>query len=305
MHPYLNIFGIQLPMYGLCMSAAIAVAVALSCARARKRGRCADDVLSIALIAIICGLIGSKLLYVFVTYSPKEIVEGLRAEGISFITNSGLVFYGALICGVAGAFLAAKLFRKRLADYSDAIVPTLPLAHAIGRMGCFFSGCCYGKETDSWIGVCFPHSVSGLDPAVRVIPTQLIESGANLLVFLFLLWFTRKRRKGYTTLFVYLMIYAVVRFLIEFLRGDEIRGIFGMFSTSQWISIGLFILGAVGLIVTRAYYNKHTDPFFEEQFACENIFDSGAFEGFDDGIDGTEGNGSPSGEEGPTDLPKN
>ncbi len=257
MYPFFNIFGVEIPLYGACMSLAIGLAILLSCIRTKRRGNRWDEIITVAMVAIICGLLGAKLLYILVTYSPKEIVESLRSEGISFIINAGLVFYGALICGVAGAFLGARLFRVKLVRHCDAIVPTLPLAHAIGRMGCFFSGCCYGRETDSWIGMCFPHSVSGLDPAVRVIPTQLIEAGANVLVFLFLLWFTRKRRRGFTTLFVYLMIYAVERFLIEFLRGDEIRGIFGLFSTSQWISLALFALGLVGLAVTSSYYKKH------------------------------------------------
>jgi len=259
MLPFINIFGIQIPMYGLCMSLAIALALVVSCVRARRRGRSWDDLITIALFAIVCGLVGAKLLYICVTYSPKEIIGCLRTEGISFIINAGLVFYGGLIFGVAGAFLGAAIAKRPLSDYSDAVVPTLPLAHAIGRLGCFFSGCCYGRVTDSWIGMRFPHSVSGLSPEVSVIPTQLIESGANMLVFLFLLWFTRKQRKGFTSLFVYLMIYAVERFLIEFLRGDEIRGIFGAFSTSQWISIALFILGALGLVLTNAYYKKHPE----------------------------------------------
>ena len=123
-------------------------------------------------------------------------------------------------------------------------------------MGCFCAGCCYGRETDSFIGVCFPDSVSGLAPDVRVIPTQLIESCANVLVFAALLLITRKKRKGYTSLFIYMMIYAVVRFLIEFLRGDEIRGAYWLFSTSQWISIGLFLLSLTGLAATKRWYEK-------------------------------------------------
>ncbi len=250
MLPYIEIFGIQIPMYGLCMSLAMALAIILCCVRAKKRGLAVDPLINVALFAIVLGIVGAKLLFILVTYSWEEIIDGLRSNGFSFIMNSGLVFYGGLIGGVAGAFIAAAIFKIKLADYCDAIVPTLPLAHAIGRLGCFFSGCCYGAVTDAWYGVCFPNSVSGLDPTLRVIPTQLIESGANLLVFIFLLWFTRRQRRGYTALFVYMMIYAAERFLIEFLRGDEIRGIYGLFSTSQWISIALFILGLAGLLIT-------------------------------------------------------
>ena len=236
-------------MYGLLMATALLVAVGLSWLRARKRGADGDKLLSIALIAIILGIIGAKALYMVVTYSWSEFVDAVKANGFMWILQGGLVFYGGLIGGVIGAFLGAKFVKVKLSSYSDAIVPTMPLAHAIGRMGCFCAGCCYGKVTESWIGMSFP--AAGLAEGVRVIPTQLIEAGANILVFLFLLWFTRKRRKGFTSLYVYLIIYGVERFLIEYLRGDEIRGIFGAFSTSQWISIALVAAAIVALALTR------------------------------------------------------
>lgn len=274
MLPYLDLFGAKVPMYGLCMAVAMLLAVGLSCLRAKKRGADVDRLLTIALAAIVCGIIGAKLLYFIVTYSWDEIVSGLRANGFSFIINGGLVFYGGLIGGVLGAFLGAKLVRVKLSNYSDAVVPTLPLAHAIGRLGCFCSGCCYGRATDSWIGMCFPNSITGLAPDVRVIPTQLIESGLNLILFVALVLFTLKRRRGFTTLFVYLIAYGVERFLLEFLRGDEIRGIFGLFSTSQWISIGLMLLGAAGLIITHAAKKRApADP------APDPKSDAGAGEG--------------------------
>lgn len=251
MLPYIDIFGVKIPMYGLCMAAALLIAVGLSCIRSKRRGADVDRLLTIALSAIVFGIIGAKLLFFLVTYSWEEFVTKLHANGISFLLDGGLVFYGGLIGGVLGAFIGAKIIRVKLSDYSDAIVPTLPLAHAIGRLGCFCSGCCYGRVTDSWIGMCFPNSITGLAPDVRVIPTQLIESGANLILFIALVLFTLRRRRGFTTLFVYMIAYGVERFLIEFLRGDEIRGVFGWFSTSQWISLGLIVLGAAGLIVTH------------------------------------------------------
>ncbi len=239
-------------MYGLCMATAMLLAVLLSCVRAKKRGADVDRLLTIALAAIVCGVIGAKLLYFIVTYSWDEFWASVHANGISFVLDGGLVFYGGLIGGVLGAFLGAAVTRCRLSEYSDAVVPTLPLAHAIGRIGCFCSGCCYGKVTDSWIGMKFPSSVTGLPADVAVIPTQLIESGLNLLLFIALLLFTRKRRRGFTTLYVYLIAYGVERFLLEFLRGDEIRGIFWIFSTSQWISLALAGAAAAALIITRS-----------------------------------------------------
>ena len=250
MLPYLKLFGIQIPMYGLCMAAAMLLAVFLSCVRAKRMGADPDRLLTIALFAVVCGIVGAKLLFFFVTYTPMELIELIRVNGVLYLLEGGLVFYGGLIGGLIGAFIAARFVHVKLSVYSDPVVPTLPLAHAIGRLGCFCAGCCYGKVTDSWLGMQFPISSTGLAEGVRVIPTQLIEAGFNFLVFLFLLAFTLKRRRGFTTLFVYLIIYGVERFLLEFLRGDEIRGFLGLLSTSQWISLALILLGVVCLILT-------------------------------------------------------
>lgn len=266
MLPFINLFGVQVPMYGVCMSIAMLLAISLSCLRAKKRGLDVDRLLTIVLAAIVCGIVGAKLLYFIVTYSWDEFIASIKANGIGYLLQGGLVFYGGLIGGVLGAFLGARFTHTKISEYSDSIVPTLPLAHAIGRIGCFFSGCCYGRPTDSWIGVCFPHSVTGLSPDVAVIPTQLIESGLNLLLFIALLIYTRKERKGFTTLYVYLIAYGVERFLLEFLRGDEIRGIFGSLSTSQWISLLLIIVSAIMLVITGRKHGTQADaePITEE-----------------------------------------
>jgi phosphatidylglycerol:prolipoprotein diacylglycerol transferase len=251
MHPYLKIFGTQVPVYGLCMATAMLLAVLLSWLRTRRMRENDDKLLTIALFAVVCGIIGAKLLFFAVTYTPAEFFELIRENGISYLMQGGLVFYGGLIGGIIGAFIGSLCVREKLYHYSDPVVPTLPLAHAIGRLGCFFAGCCYGKVTDSWLGMEFPVGATGLEPGVKVIPTQLIESGFNLLVFVFLIIFTLRRRKGYTTLFVYMIVYGVERFLLEFLRGDEIRGFFGLLSTSQWISLALIAIGIIGLILER------------------------------------------------------
>ncbi len=260
MHPFINVFGFQLPVYGLLMAAAMLAAIGLSVLRAKKRGVSIDKLLSIALAAIVLGIIGANVLFYIVTYTWEEFWTGLKENGISWLTSGGLVFYGGLIGGAAGAFLGAKFVRTKLYYYSDSVVPPLPLAPAIGRMGCFFAGCCYGKVTTSWIGMEFPEAVLEYGPGTKVIPTQLIEAGVNLLVFAFLLWYTRRERRGFMTLFVYLIIYGVERFLIEFLRGDSIRGIFGAFSTSQWISLGLIVIAVAGIILTNKFADKFPPP---------------------------------------------
>ncbi len=160
-----------------------------------------------------------------------------------------MTFYGGVAGGVAAFFLMYKFYFLRnnepVLSKLLVIVPgAIALGHAFGRLGCFFNGCCYGKETDKWFGVLFPTF------AHKVIPTQLFEMFflfilATVLLFLAYKWNSK------LTLPIYLLAYGVFRFCIEFFRGDE-RGQIGFLSPSQYWSILLIIIGTVIL----AFYIK-------------------------------------------------
>ena len=237
MLPFLRIGPFAIPMYGICLTTGIGLGSFLACRRTKRAG---GDVLSlIAIIALTIGLaiVGAYLLYVFVSYGIKNVIQDIANGTWGFLREGGMVFYGGLIGGIAGAFLSAKITKTNLADYCDAIVPCIPLGHAFGRLGCFFGGCCYGIPHDGFLGMCFPFT-GVTEPVLAV---QLIEAFLNLMVSLFLILYTRKKRPGLQTLYVYLLIYAVERFLLEYLRGDKIRGVF-LLSTSQWISLGILLV---------------------------------------------------------------
>jgi phosphatidylglycerol:prolipoprotein diacylglycerol transferase len=120
--------------------------------------------------------------------------------------------------------------RKREIDFkdiTDILVPSVLLFHVFGRLGCFFAGCCYGRETTWAI------AINGL------IPVQLIESGFNLLILMEILLFRPERERPGVLFPMYLTVYACGRFLLEFMRGDASRGAFLIFSTSQWISVSV------------------------------------------------------------------
>lgn len=244
MYPTVTIFGIDVASYAICMALGLVSAALISAFRIKNRGGTLYELAFITLVSFLLGLIGARLMYIFVTFDIKTIANAVITADFDFFLNSGLVFYGGLLGGIGGAMLVSKLMKFKLSTYADAVVPTLPLAHAFGRVGCFLAGCCYGVEYNGWLSVCFPQN-----PQVSVLPIQLIESGINLLVFAFLMWFTRKKRKGYVTLFTYLAIYSVERFVLEFFRGDTIRGIAAGLSTSQWISIIIVIACAVYFIM--------------------------------------------------------
>ena len=129
---------------------------------------------------------------------------------------------------------------------------SISMAQGFGRIGCFLAGCCYGRETTSRFGVVFPEG--GLAPAgVKLIPTQLISSAGDFLIMIVLLLYYRKNKKDGTpgnVGFLYMLLYGVGRFLVEFLRNDN-RGGAWMFSTSQWISMVILAGGIVLYLVNK------------------------------------------------------
>lgn len=257
MYPYFIFFGRVIGSYGICMALAFLLVGVLAIRDARKLSVPGEDVIIIGASAIAFALVGGKLLYIFVTYPLSHIAESLRSGNLDFIMNGGIVFYGGLLGGILGAFVGSKLAKRRLVTMEDAIVPYIPLGHAIGRVGCTLAGCCHGAPYDGLFAVYYHNSITGLSPDQGYFPIQPLEALLNLCIFLILLLYRKRKRRPLALLFSYLGLYALVRFALEFFRGDSIRGIFGGISVSQWISLGLFAACAVYLLVsTRRQKNR-------------------------------------------------
>ena len=151
------------------------------------------------------------------------------------------MFLGAVPGGLAAARLAARAYRVRLADFMPLLVPALALVAALGRVGCFCAGCCYGVECVSPVSVVFPAASLAAPPGVPRLPVQLFEAAVQLALFLALLWFTAGPRRARFAAEFYLACYCPARFLLEFFRGDEARGALWGLSTSQWLSAAGFL----------------------------------------------------------------
>lgn len=249
MYPFIPLFGLKIPSYGLMMAIAFASAILISYFRTRKAGLSVDHLMNIAIYAIISGLAGAYLLYIFVTYSFSEIIGSISDGSFYVFKDGGLVFYGGLIVGAVAAFVYCRVKKIKFSEYASVAMPTIPLAHALGRVGCFLAGCCYGKVMDSPLSVIYTNPAGGAPIGVPVFPIQLVEAACNIIIFIVLLIYAKKHMKSIGIFFLYLMMYAVVRFSLEYFRADEVRGIFLGIYTSQWISIAMFIAGAVGFAV--------------------------------------------------------
>lgn len=226
--------------YGFMIALGILLCVFMAMCRAKKYALNSEAILDIALIGVAAGFLGAKLLYVIVEF-PDFIKDPMSVLG-----SEGFVVYGGIIAGVLAAIIYCRVKKYVFLSYFDLAVPSIALAQGFGRIGCFLAGCCYGRVTDSWCGVTFP--AGGLAPSgVKLIPTQLFSSAGDFIIMLVLIIYHKRAKHTGDVGALYMLLYGVGRFIIEYFRSDD-RGGVGALSTSQIISIvivlGSFILFA-------------------------------------------------------------
>ena len=245
MLPSFTVFGLTLPMYGV-MSATGMLAAFILLACTRKYTRFSEDhVLSVIIWAVISGFLGAKILYWLVEW--KQVVAD--PAFLLHTLREGFVFYGSLLGGLVGVGIYAARKKLPFFAFTDYVIPGLVLGQAFGRVGCHFAGCCYGMECETPISVVFP--AGGAAPAgVPLLPTQLMEASFLALLTILLVALLKKKKPFGTVSGWYMVLYGAWRFAIEFFRSDE-RGFVGALSTSQFISIFVF-LGGVALLVLVA-----------------------------------------------------
>ena len=203
------------------------------------------DLSNLLISLMISGVVGSRIAYVIEHWQSEFAQAPWR---VIRVDQGGLMFYGGLLLALAVFIFWCLIKRERVLVLADLFASVLPLGHAFGRIGCFFYGCCYGRDSEAWCAVTFPvGSPSWFEHgrrSVSVLPTQLFEAAALIVLFIALACLRRRKDQGEGMILgVYLVGYAVVRFIIEYLRGDP-RAAVGPFSISQTISIVMAVLGA-------------------------------------------------------------
>jgi phosphatidylglycerol:prolipoprotein diacylglycerol transferase len=249
MHPRLFTWPFTLHTYGVLIATALLVGLWVVSRQARRAGLDVGRVTDLSIYAVIAGLVGAKLtlfLQDWRTYTRDwhELLSLLQSAG---------VFYGGFAAGLLLALWYVR--RARLAPWPtlDVIAPGLAIGQAIGRLGCFAAGCCYGRPTSGPWGVTFRDIFAtrtvGTPIDIALHPTQLYESAAVLALFFVLIWLAPRKRFHGMVILVYAIGYASLRFVIEFYRGDASRGslFHGALSTSQVVAIVVVALGVVAL----------------------------------------------------------
>lgn len=230
--------------YGLMIAIGILAAYLTGEYRAKKQGLDEVHVFNYVIWCVLGGFLGSKILYCITDI--KSIME--NPAKLLDISN-GWVVYGGIIGGVLAAMLYARIKGFYFLQWFDVLIPSVALAQGFGRIGCFFAGCCYGQETDSAWGIVF-HNSAYAPNGVALVPTQLLSSGLNFLHYGILLWFAGRKKGNGQVGALYLILYSIGRFILEFYRGDLIRGSVGTLSTSQFISIFIFAVGIAVFVIS-------------------------------------------------------
>lgn len=248
-----EILGREIPLYGVFFWLGIFTAAFAAIFVCKRKGLPLFDLTCSAIYTMIGAIAGAKILYIIVSWS--DIIEFMRINSLTFleflpmILKGGFVFYGGLIGGFGGLFIYAKQFKMDFILLLDIYAVVLPLGHALGRIGCFFGGCCYGIPYNGFLSHTY-HTVNGAAPiGVPLFPVQLAEALCLFVLFFFQLFFLYRekldRRAGFV--YRYVFCYAAIRFCLEFLRGDAERGALLFLSTSQWISLGVVFITLVCL----------------------------------------------------------
>jgi phosphatidylglycerol:prolipoprotein diacylglycerol transferase len=255
LHPFLiNIGPFHLPTYGTMLSLAVLSGIFIAMSLGRRVGLDSGQILDYSTWTILIALVGAKVLMVVALWSyyaahPEQIFS------IATLKMAG-AFYGGFLAALFFTVWYVRVHKLPFWKFTDVLVPSVALGTGVTRLGCFGAGCDYGKPTTVPWGVvftsAFAHANTGVPLGVRLHPAQLYECIACLAIFGVLLWwFPRKKRDG--DIFLgYLGLYAVARFFIEFLRGDEDRGFMfhHLLSTSQFIAL-LVLAGIAGVLLWR------------------------------------------------------
>lgn len=261
MHPYLFDWVVQghhlrPPTYGVLLALAFSLGYFDALRRAIKLGEDPKHVENLFLLVVLASVVGSRLFHV----AFEELPYYMTHPGKIFaLWEGGYTFYGAVLASMLVVFLYSNGKKLNFLQFGDLATMSTVLGLFIGRLGCFFAGCCWGRPTDVPWAVSFtnPEAFTSLK-GVPLHPAQLYESFAALVLYIYLAWRFRHRRYPGQVFFHGLIFYAVARFIIEFFRGDDYRGFVfgGNLSYSQLVSLAILPFAAVGMFLYSRVKSK-------------------------------------------------
>ncbi len=250
--------GIRIYTYGVLYALAAIIAIYWTIHEGKIAGFRPDTILDLSFYLILSELVGARILYILTDWE-KYVANPLD---VLKIWEGGLIFYGGFIGAILFGLYYVRRHKLSFLAVADLYMPGLSLGHAVGRLGCFAAGCCYGRETtDRFFSVTFPQNPYSLAPVgIPLFPSQLVESAASLLIFFILIGLRHKKSFDGQVFLAYLFLYSVSRAVFEIFRGvaSRVDMIPGLMSTSQFISLCLMAVAII--IYFRLRSIRHRTP---------------------------------------------
>ena len=241
MHPILiKIFGLPVFSYGFFLACGFLFATITAAEIGKRYSLSKDTLLDFAVWLVISGVVGARIFYILLNL-PFYIAHPLE---VIMLNKGGLVFYGGLIASTITALIFIRKYHLPLWKTGDILLTVTPVGQMFGRIGCFMNGCCFGTPTTHPFRVIFPMNSPPFDfyqEFQPVHPVQLYESFGAGMIFLILVTVIEKKRFDGQIMALYCIFYPILRFCVEFFRADNPK--YGLFSISQYISIGIFLMG--------------------------------------------------------------
>jgi len=238
--------------YGLMIGIGVLAALAVALFRAKRKHINTDHIYNLTFLCLVFGFLGAKLLYGIVDW--KTVIQ----NPLTLITGNGFVVFGGIIGGVITSMVYCSVKKISFPQIFDLLIPEIAIAQGFGRIGCLLAGCCYGRHTDSSIGIIFRHSDYAPNN-VKLVPTQIIFSICAFALAILLIIYSRYNKRDGEVGALYIVLYSIGRFFLEFLRGDYRGTVFGFLSTSQFIAIITLLMGICYFAVLRIRKPVHLD----------------------------------------------
>ena len=247
MHPdFIRIGPLDIHTYGVFVALGFRVGLWVAARRAPCEGIKSEQIADLGVWLIVFGMLGGKLFHIIFFWN--DFIAAWHAEGLRSL-REGFVFYGGFILASLAAIVYASANRLSLAKLMDVLAPSAALGHMFGRLGCFFNGCCFGKPCALPWAVKFPlpHVMAG----IPVHPTEIYEALGNLAIFAGLTAFSRRKRFDGQIFWLYVLSYGVLRFVVEFFRGDYDVYYFGVLTIGHLVALVMIVLAAIVLALFR------------------------------------------------------
>jgi phosphatidylglycerol:prolipoprotein diacylglycerol transferase len=249
-----NLFGLTIRWYGIMAALGFLAAVCVVQLKKKHANLKSDQISDLMLITIISGILGARTFYVIEFWSQfkNNLWEIIRVD------HGGLVFYGGFICSMTVIIFYCRKKKLSVISVMDIVAPGVALGHALGRIGCFLNGCCYGKPGSNFMCVAYPAGSHPAEkyPGIPLHPVQLYETFGNLIIFGIVFYFAGRLKKG-MNLSLYIILYGILRFSDEFYRGDHTDFFLGIFTPAQ--TIGLVLIPA-GIALFIFFWKRKDDP---------------------------------------------